>query len=1190
VEEAARLPFKMQLCSSELSDRASSLFCSLCNQFMLCRWSTLKPQSKDGLVRLDLDTLLDVFEAAGITMSDEHALLCIASIPTNILGRHNVQDVLRWLRQYQVNPPPTNVPKWRAMFAQYRQNFEDMCAWSDSWLNRIIEQDRLSKEVSKYVDTVNEKREAIAAAEKAEKEAATNTRSKTPLRQMSSSFAQSGKKPKKALLGGDSSFNKFVKGSIRMSGWQKHKLNDSASKVTFLGLFGPPIKKKRLGTATATQTPMEKRKGNGKKAAEEKTQWHSKIHFDFHCKPEGKKRDPLVGNDGVLRDFDGLTAGDIMYYFDNIGHVAELSASEIASINANAAARAAGLSISSENESSSSQTSGSVCWVVLEVAESATSEEAYTLLKTATNFFQAVPLDYRHEVYTTVKSQMFFVEPADAASASTDTDAAATKASSTVCYPRVILIALLHQQDHFKKMEDRITAANLLFSRAFRSMSLDVRLLKSLDELYTESEEFCTFEEKLFGPQEDELGEEGMNPLRFAKMCRKRQQAAQEAINDAPKMTTDLLREHLTMRGLTDKGNRADLIVRAQEAFKRQAELVGYGEISGFGASMVQKIFDIFDLDEDAAWSLMEINKFLLATGAETLYDSKAYKSLVQHEGFHTDNHHRLTVEGLTAYYEKYGRLARDIHLIGIGSISRCVQGELDLRLQFEKESFASLFEILERNSFSQRLLKKVLGSVSVVSECFFNGNFPEVHTMLSLFRLNKVKSFADICAGIRRPGWLAHVVHKACAWLADGDEGLLPALRKNNREVFGKYSNFIKVFEKLHTKEEQVARNSYDEEDDGQTLATNDFTASTAVTENSPEVQPDAAERSVELDISDPSRRKEIAEMFQIFYKNVMVKAIDAEDSDVIEEEKCRPLPPRHSEIEKWDEKLTALLPRVIGYSTAKTLTVTEINQRLAGAAAIYKRLSGSERLTRTERERLQDTKVKCEQRAMFLSAQLEESVQLCGAHFVAFYDAFRLYGAGIRQIGGGTIEVGFSARLTGVEFMHFLPPGLGEASAARQKAQDKYERAMQRKNAAMNAIERERLRRDLDEEEKAKRRQWELANVQIVRDEEEKTLFGEAYSALVSAREEKLSHQEIEETIALWKHLQNLRDDRYPDTLKLAVCQNDVACVLMEIGSHKPMWIAEALSLFRESTKITMNYIQQALELEVLLVNIFD
>jgi hypothetical protein len=41
-----------------------------------------------------------------------------------------------------------------------------------------------------------------------------------------------------------------------------------------------------------------------------------------------------------------------------------------------------------------------------------------------------------------------------------------------------------------------------------------------LRELYDAALPFEHFEERLYGPQEDEIGEEAMNPLRFAKSVR----------------------------------------------------------------------------------------------------------------------------------------------------------------------------------------------------------------------------------------------------------------------------------------------------------------------------------------------------------------------------------------------------------------------------------------------------------------------------------------------------------------------------------------------------------------------------------------------------------------------------------------------------------------------------------------------
>ena len=43
---------------------------------------------------------------------------------------------------------------------------------------------------------------------------------------------------------------------------------------------------------------------------------------------------------------------------------------------------------------------------------------------------------------------------------------------------------------------------------------------QTLRELYDAALPFEHFEERLYGPQEDEIGEEAMNPLRFAKSVR----------------------------------------------------------------------------------------------------------------------------------------------------------------------------------------------------------------------------------------------------------------------------------------------------------------------------------------------------------------------------------------------------------------------------------------------------------------------------------------------------------------------------------------------------------------------------------------------------------------------------------------------------------------------------------------------
>lgn len=248
------------------------------------------------------------------------------------------------------------------------------------------------------------------------------------------------------------------------------------------------------------------------------------------------------------------------------------------------------------------------------------------------------------------------------------------------------------------------------------------------------------------------------------------------------------------------------------------------------------------------------------------------------------------------------------------------------------------------------------------------------------------------------------------------------------------------------------------------------------------------------------------------------------------------------------------------------------DINTLLLASSAIFKRLGSGERLTRTETDRLHTMKQRYEQRASDLAVQLETSVNQAASHFLSFYDAFRLYGDGISQVGYGGNS--FSAKLhtSGIDWVGFLPAAMGEPALRSALKKEKYERARQRKNAAVSAIEREKLRRELDEEERNSRRKNEIANAQKIRDEEEKVMFGEVYSGLVGSREEKMSTTELNEFIRQWEKLMNMRERRYPDSLKLAVIYNDVGCVKIELCPDSDLRLAQAVVCIRDAAMIAL------------------
>lgn len=78
-------------------------------------------------MKLDLDTLLDLFEAAGITLEDDEALDCLSTLPANILGRHSIRDVLVWYKEFQFKKIATKVvptiPLWRKNAFAIREYF-----------------------------------------------------------------------------------------------------------------------------------------------------------------------------------------------------------------------------------------------------------------------------------------------------------------------------------------------------------------------------------------------------------------------------------------------------------------------------------------------------------------------------------------------------------------------------------------------------------------------------------------------------------------------------------------------------------------------------------------------------------------------------------------------------------------------------------------------------------------------------------------------------------------------------------------------------------------------------------------------------------------------------------------------------------------------------------------------------------
>ena len=127
-------------------------------------------------------------------------------------------------------------------------------------------------------------------------------------------------------------------------------------------------------------------------------------------------------------------------------------------------------------------------------------------MQTIKNIFECIDYDTRCNLYTVVEAEMFYFTSAfddnDEDGGDDEGDEEKQLRAESDC---VIILSLLHDEDHFRNLEESLPAG-LLITRTLRSFSLQFRCINSLMELYQLSTPYELYTTRLFGPQEDELG------------------------------------------------------------------------------------------------------------------------------------------------------------------------------------------------------------------------------------------------------------------------------------------------------------------------------------------------------------------------------------------------------------------------------------------------------------------------------------------------------------------------------------------------------------------------------------------------------------------------------------------------------------------------------------------------------------
>jgi hypothetical protein len=773
--------------------------------------------------------------------------------------------------------------------------------------------------------------------------------------------------------------------------------------------------------------------------------------------------------------------------------------------------------------------------------------------------------------------------------------------------PKVMMVALYHTTDHFAEVEKQLLASDVFLSRAVSSATLDVQLMQTFREVMEHSAEYVLYGERLFGPQEEDmgLGGDSMNPIRFAKEVRAKRRRYEELAAGAGKMQKAELVQHCKDMGLRDTGTLAELARRAREGFELAAELVGYGELSRFGEDVVSRIFHMFKLhpiaksDEDGGLSLWEFNKLLYHIGAPALYDSAEYQRLMKELQLLVDRDQRLRLHGLQAYYRNSGRLKAENDLLGVGSLDEKLSGRFFFSSTFEPDALTSVFNLLGSNALFIPQLVQQLTAWAAVRDVKLDAELDRLSDFCGLFDTEAGRHFSRQV--LRSPGWLSKVYNEFSAALSDGEEGILPALRSYVREEFGgKYADWEDVLQSGLTEAVQRARDESPKLRELRAL----WAAQDRRLARRAEREAEAAlvlQRQQEIGGvqggPDPGqagsrpggareRATEAGSVASLSPRGSLAGSLGSEDAEGEPAGRERQEGEAGEEEEEEEEDgdfevedyagqvqqlLQGLLGRVIGETLPPPQTLhvdlpATILQLKEDLIFLY-RVRGSEDLELTLE---QSTAVF--QRKQLLAAKIEEaqrllerSHSLLSAHACALYDSVRLLTTGLSSVGLGSKDCCLRGYADGLGVAEYLPRGMGELAPVKQKYVEKVERAKQRKASALAALAREKRRREMTEEEREELRREAYAAQLLVWAREEAVMFAAAYAALCEAREERKSTAQLTAMAAQWEALVAAKESRYPQELPTAACQNALACVLLEFfGTRHPRGARKRCLLF--------------------------
>jgi Ca2+-binding EF-hand superfamily protein len=350
----------------------------------------------------------------------------------------------------------------------------------------------------------------------------------------------------------------------------------------------------------------------------------------------------------------------------------------------------------------------------------------------------------------------------------------------------------------------------------------------TLAELAHEAAKYHDLAPRLWGPQENELGERA-DPTSFRERIRLLRKQLHDDAESVDAMDQNELRDRLEQEGHAStgafaRGRSADgkekqpgkvARERLRAVLYRKAARLGYGELSDFGSKVAASIFRRFDPDKSGGMDFDEFAAMSRELGELAPADSAEYKKSLSSSDVHlkTEEHvdpntHMkrvkvmgVSVEGFVARYARKGSLGTDAALLGCGSLDDQIQLISSMQLELDADAAGRVEAALVahartmhqdrirswwplRTFFPQpsqqrraALLEWLAFFLKFSKGCFIER---------TASRLSDVLGKDTAPDWLTSPGYLFYAIHQLREVLARGDEGIIPLFRNALQAQFG--------------------------------------------------------------------------------------------------------------------------------------------------------------------------------------------------------------------------------------------------------------------------------------------------------------------------------------------------------------------------------------------------------------------